>query len=135
MTRRLWLALLAALAVGLIASFAMGATPPPWRHGAMQGRHTYSYSQTRSGTCSHHGGVAVWLTPATTTPSATTVTPVTTAPTTTNATTTAAPTTTPAPGTIDVGKTILLAKRTKTSGCKLAATLTAAAHPAPTTQS
>ena len=22
---------------------------------------TYSYSQTRQGTCSHHGGVAVWL--------------------------------------------------------------------------
>ena len=28
---------------------------------------TYSYSATRSGTCSHHGGVAVWLAPTPTT--------------------------------------------------------------------
>src|SRR3954453_5054142 len=29
---------------------------------------TYSFSATRSGTCSHHGGVAVWLTPTTPVP-------------------------------------------------------------------
>ena len=36
---------------------------------------TYSYSQTHSGTCSHHGGVAQWLMPSTTRPNAATDAP------------------------------------------------------------
>ena len=120
--RVLAVAAVAACAMGgySLASASSGATPPPGATAQCKDG-TYSFSQTRSGTCSHHGGVAVWLTPSTTTPPATTVTPVTTAPTATNATTTAAPTNTAASGTIDVGKTILLAKRTKTSGCKVGA--------------
>ena len=112
-------AAVAACAMGgySLASASTGATPPPGAT-AQCNDGTYSFSQTHSGTCSHHGGVAVWLTPSTT-PSTTTVTPVTTAATTTNATTTAAPSTPPTTGTVDVGKTILLAPRTKTSGCKL----------------
>jgi hypothetical protein len=46
---------------------------------------TYSYSAHRSGTCSHHGGVAVWLT------GGATATP---------------------------GRTVLLAPRTRTAGCR-----------------
>ena len=61
----------------------------------------------------------MWLTPSTTTPSTTVVTPVTPAETTTNATAPAAPS--PATGTVDVGKTILLAPRKTTNGCKLGA--------------
>ena len=61
----------------------------------------------------------MWLTPSTTTPSTTVVTPVTPAETTTNATAPAAPS--PATGTVDVGKTILLAPRKATNGCKLGA--------------
>ena len=105
-----------AFAVAFFSSAATGGTPPPGATTQCQDG-TYSYSQTHSGTCSHHGGVAAWLTPSTSTPTTTTVVaPVTTAPpTTTNATTT------PAIGSIDVGKTVLLMPRTRTSGCTLGA--------------
>jgi hypothetical protein len=53
---------------------------------------TYSFSQHRSGTCSHHGGVATWLAA--------------------SATGTSSP---------DVGSTVLLAPRSRTSGCRLGA--------------
>lgn len=52
---------------------------------------TYSYSQHRSGTCSHHGGVAQWL----------------------SGGGSAAPSTSAPP----VGSTVLLAPRTRTSAC------------------
>jgi hypothetical protein len=118
----LWRFLIVALFAGCalggfsLASAAVRNTPPPGAT-ALCKDGTYSFSQTRSGTCSHHGGVAVWLTPSASTPSTTTtVAPVTTAaPTTTNAATT------PASGTVDIGNTVLLAKQTKTSGCKLGA--------------
>ena len=114
------LLVVAVLAVCSVAGFALAAssaraTPPPGAT-AQCNDGTYSFSQTHSGTCSHHGGVAVWLTPSTTP-----VAPVTTAATTTNATTTPAPSPTPATGTVDVGKTIPLTPRNKTSGCKLGA--------------
>src|SRR5712691_10637126 len=38
---------------------AVGAPPPGATAQCRDG--TYSYSQHHSGTCSHHGGVAVWL--------------------------------------------------------------------------
>ena len=112
-------AAVAACAMGgySLASASTGATPPPGATAQCNDR-TYSFSQTHSGTCSHHGGVAVWLTPSATTP-----------PHHRSRHDAARRRTrrlprrrpTPAAGTVDVGKTILLAPRTRTSGCKLAA--------------
>lgn len=48
-------------AVGLMLPAAASADAPPGAT-ALCKDGTYSYSTTRSGTCSHHGGVAVWLT-------------------------------------------------------------------------
>ena len=83
-----------ALGVGGFAASAAINDGPPAGATALCKDGTYSFSLTRSGTCSHHGGVATWLTP-----SDTTTTPATTAappPTTTSApiTTTARSTTT-----------------------------------------
>jgi Protein of unknown function (DUF3761) len=58
---------------------------------------TYSYSQHRSGTCSHHGGVAEWLTGSSGSSSG------------------------GASGPVNVGITVLLRPRAKTSGCLLGA--------------
>jgi hypothetical protein len=71
---------------------------------------TYSFSQHHSGTCSYHGGVAAWLTAgsATIAPS-----PPTTA--------TSAAATSASASLVEVGKTVLLAARTETAGCKLGA--------------
>jgi Protein of unknown function (DUF3761) len=91
MRRRVLLAVLgAALAVPTVAT--SDSAPPGATARCRDG--TYSYSQHHQGTCSHHGGVAEWL------DTGTTIT---------------APATTP----VDVGKTVTLRKRTKTSGCKL----------------
>jgi hypothetical protein len=49
------------VAVGLMLPAAASADAPPGAT-ALCNDGTYSYSTTRSGTCSHHGGVAVWLT-------------------------------------------------------------------------
>jgi len=98
---------LVALAVVVVPGAASGSAPPGATARCSDG--TYSYSQHHSATCSHHGGVAVWLdgsaapmrssAPATPSRSART-------------------TTTP----INLGTTVLLQARTKTSGCKLAPT-------------
>jgi hypothetical protein len=95
------------LAAGVLAAPGAVRDAPPGAT-ALCNDGTYSFSQTRSGTCSHHGGVAQWLTP-TTAPS-----PTTTTPTTTTMPTTAQPTGNPP---VNVGVTVLLARRTKTSGC------------------
>jgi hypothetical protein len=65
---------------GFAASAAIKDGPPPGAT-ALCNDGTYSFSQTRSGTCSHHGGVAVWLTPSATTaaPATTAAAPATTA--------------------------------------------------------
>jgi hypothetical protein len=96
------LAALWALIVAVVAlapSPVAGSVPPGASAQCRDG--TYSYSQHRSGTCSRHGGVAVWLTaggsPA----------PGTSPPTSPNA---------PAP--LAVGSTVLLAPRTRTSACR-----------------
>ena len=79
------------LAGALPVAGAVGAPPPGATAQCRDG--SYSYSQHHSGTCSHHGGVAVWLDASATTG-----------------------------GTkADPGTTILLAKRSRTSGCKLGA--------------
>ena len=52
---------IAAVAIGLmLPAAALGGAPPGAT--ALCNDGTYSFSATRSGTCSHHGGVAVWLT-------------------------------------------------------------------------
>lgn len=50
---------LAAVLAGLVAAAALASPPPGATAQCRDG--TYSYSQHHSGTCSHHGGVAVWL--------------------------------------------------------------------------
>src|SRR5881394_1017649 len=77
---------IAALAVG---SVARGEAPPGATARCNDG--TYSFSQTHSGTCSHHAGVATWL-GATGTTSA-----------------------------FAVDSTVLLLTRTRTAGCTLGA--------------
>jgi hypothetical protein len=79
----------AVLAVGAVKAPPPGAT-------ARCADGTFSYSQHHSGTCSHHGGVATWLDGGT-----------------------AAPASRPTGPTVAVGRTILLAARTRTSGCVL----------------
>jgi hypothetical protein len=76
-------------------SGARGNTPPGATARCNDG--TFSFSQTRSGTCSHHGGVAQWLAQA----------PVSAA---------AAPV-----AVTSVGVTVRLLSPTRTSGCALAA--------------
>jgi hypothetical protein len=76
----------AALALG---STARAATPPGATARCSDG--TYSFSQTHSGTCSHHGGVATWLDGAAATSA------------------------------FAVGSTMLLLTRTRTTGCALGA--------------
>lgn len=123
------------LAAGVLAAPTAERVAPPGAT-ALCVDGTYSFSQTRSGTCSHHGGVAQWLTPSTA-PAPTTPAPTTPAPTTTTVGTTTPPpppptttptaTSTPVATTtqptvsppVNVGATVLLARQTKTSGCKL----------------
>ena len=85
--------LFAAIGVALVPVTASGGSAPPGATARCRDG-TYSFSEHRSGTCSHHGGVAVWL-DATVAPAA--------------------------PGTIDVGTTVVLGNRTKTAGCTLGA--------------
>lgn len=82
-------ALLAAVA-GAAALAASAAVPPPGATAVCRDG-TYSFSTHRSGTCSHHGGVATWLT---------------------GGSATSAPT---APA---LGVTVLLAPRTHASTCR-----------------
>jgi hypothetical protein len=81
---------LCALAVVLPVAAGAGSAPPGATARCRDG--TYSYSHHRSGTCSHHGGVAVWLRPG-------------------------------AAGSthVAVGRTVLLAPRTRASGCRVGA--------------
>jgi hypothetical protein len=74
---------------------AIASSPPPPGATARCRDGTYSYSRHRSGTCSHHGGVAQWLTAGGTSGSAT--------------------------GVPALGRTMLLAPRTRNTGCLLGA--------------
>jgi len=51
---------LVAVVLGSLAAVATADSPPPGAT-ARCNDDAYSYSQHHSGTCSHHGGVAVWL--------------------------------------------------------------------------
>jgi hypothetical protein len=96
--RSLVLLLLAAAIVGLgTSAAAMGSSPPGATARCTDG--TYSYAVHHQGACSHHGGVAQWLNGSSSSSSSTT--------------------SSASIGNVDVGKTVLLGSRTKTSGCKL----------------
>src|SRR4051812_9220152 len=91
------LAALAILSQPALAGAPAGAS-------ARCGDGTYSFSQHHSGTCSRHGGVAAWLDGSRTVGPASAVSP--------------APA---AAAAVDVGRTLLLARRTRTDGCRLGA--------------
>src|SRR4051794_20071743 len=59
--RRFALTLVSALLVALAATSMVQAGNPPPGATAQCNDGTYSSSHHHSGTCSHHGGVAVWL--------------------------------------------------------------------------
>jgi hypothetical protein len=90
--RRIAAALLlaAVAALGLGSARAVAGAPPGATARCNDG--TYSFSATHSGTCSHHGGVAVWLDAGT-------------------------PAGSGVSGAIRIGATILLAPRTAGNGC------------------
>jgi uncharacterized protein DUF3761 len=96
---------LVAFTVVLVPAAASGSAPPGATAQCNDG--TYSYSQHHSGTCSSHGGVAVWLDGSTATPSAAA------APAATSSSTSAGP------SPINLGTTVLLKAKTKVSGCTL----------------
>ena len=99
---RVLVGVLAAGVVAVLAAGAAGASPPPGAT-AQCWDGSYSFSTHHSGTCSHHGGVAVWLDGSGSTGGGTTQkSPSPSAP-------------------VEVGKTVLLKRRTRTSGCTLAA--------------
>src|SRR5438128_1603979 len=104
MRHALRLAILLAFTTGGLVSgpVARGDAPPGATARCNDG--TFSFSQTHSGTCSHHTGVAAWLTPAASTPTVTTPAP--------------AP---PLVGTISVGSTVRLVAPTRGQGCTLGA--------------
>jgi len=83
---RLVLVTVAALTVSISAATAGVSSAPPGAT-ALCRDGTYSYSQHRSGTCSHHGGVAKWLTGS------------------------------GGSSSVQTGRTILLGRRTQTSRC------------------
>jgi len=60
----LWLTIALAVVAMLMAKAAPAQAPsPPPSATALCRDGTYSFSKHRSGSCSHHGGVATWLTP------------------------------------------------------------------------
>jgi hypothetical protein len=95
--RRWYLITALVLTFGLAVAIASASSAPPGAT-ARCNDGTYSYSQHRQGTCSHHGGVAVWLN---------------------GGSTATKKSSGKSGGTVDVGKTVLLKNRTKTSGCRL----------------
>jgi Protein of unknown function (DUF3761) len=86
---RLALVVAAVIAVTLAGSTALAGSAPPGAT-ALCRDGTYSYSQHRSGTCSHHGGVAKWLKGSGSSGSS---------------------------GSVTTGRTVLLGRRTQTSRC------------------
>jgi hypothetical protein len=82
-----------ALVAAALAAAGRAGDPPGATAQCRDG--TYSYSQHRSGTCSHHGGVARWLTGSRSSSTGTTR------------------------GAVSVGATVLLAPHTRTAACVL----------------
>ncbi|HZR91001.1 MAG TPA: DUF3761 domain-containing protein [Gaiellaceae bacterium] len=90
------------LVLAALATTAVSAASPPPGATARCRDGSYSFSQHRSGTCSHHGGVAAWLGSATAASSpARAARPSASRP------------------AVRLGRTVLLGRRTKTRGCAL----------------
>ena len=100
--RRVLAPALIVASIAVLPAAASAASPPPGATAQCRDG-TYSYSTRHSGTCSHHGGVRSWLDGSGSTGGGTTQ----------------KSSSTPAP--VEVGKTVLLKRRTRTSGCTLAA--------------
>lgn len=82
--------LILALVLAVLPAIAHGGSAPPGATARCRDG-TYSYSQHHSGTCSHHGGVAAWLDRSSSAGART----------------------------VALGRTVLLASRTKATGCRL----------------
>ncbi|MBQ3677162.1 MAG: DUF3761 domain-containing protein [Bacteroidales bacterium] len=54
MKRKIGLIITAIATIAICSAFCQGGPTAQCKDG------TYSYSKTHQGTCSHHGGVAVW---------------------------------------------------------------------------
>src|SRR5438105_9311722 len=78
---------------------------------------TFSFSQTHSGSCSHHGGVSQWLDGST--PAATTAAPVLAGLGSVGSASKASSAAASATAAVELGSTVLLAHRTRTNGCTL----------------
>jgi|ERR1035437_48786 hypothetical protein len=96
--RRWYVVLTAVLVLGLVTAIASASSAPPGAT-ARCNDGTYSYSQHHQGTCSHHGGVAEWLDG--------------------SSSSSGSSGSTGSQKAVNVGVTVLLAKRTKTAGCRL----------------
>lgn len=96
--RRTAFSLTLLLLVVLVGAASSGSATPPPGATARCDDGTYSYSKHHSGTCSHHGGVAAWLGGRSTAP---------------------APTADGGSSGTDVGQTVLLSPRTRTTQCRL----------------
>jgi hypothetical protein len=86
---------LVAVCLGFAPAVASGGSPPPGATARCRDG-TYSFSKHHSGTCSHHGGVAVWLDTGGTGSSGSTT----------------------GGSAVSVGRTVLLAPRTRSGGCR-----------------
>jgi Protein of unknown function (DUF3761) len=84
----MWPLLVVVLAVTATVTHTASASPPPGAT-ALCRDGSYSFSHHRSGTCSHHGGVAKWLTGSGS-----------------------------SSGSVRTGRTVLLGHRTRATGCK-----------------
>lgn len=89
--RAIRLVLLLCVLTALLPVEAGASSPPPGATARCRDG-SYSFSKHRSGTCSHHGGVAVWLGASSS-----------------------------ASARVAVGRTILLGPRTRSAGCRLGA--------------
>jgi hypothetical protein len=103
MRRKLAMLLVIGAAVVAAPQLATSGSAPPGAT-ARCNDGTYSYSRHHQGTCSHHGGVAKWLDGSSSSSSTSG---------------SGSSSSTGSKKTIDVGSTVLLGKRTKTSSCKL----------------
>jgi hypothetical protein len=101
---RRFVLLVLTLALGFVVAITSASSAPPGAT-ARCNDGTYSYSQHHQGTCSHHGGVAEWLDSSSSN----------------SGSNSGSSGSTVSHKAVNVGSTVLLGKRTKTSGCSLSA--------------
>jgi len=95
MVRRCYAMIAVSLAFGLTVAISSASSAPPGATARCRDG-TYSYAVHHQGACSYHGGVAVWLDGSSSGSGST-----------------------GSARKVNVGRTVLLGRRTKTSGCKL----------------